>query len=173
MKFERKYRDCIKGTETRLGHRHVMKYQCNIMGTSIYKMSVSQSCLRSFYAIPIFPFKFPKFFIYLSPVIFLACLRLFFYKIYMYMVYRDVITMLIFGLISFTTISISLLVKLLLVRYSIACLRLFVVILQDLHCLQRFYHNSDHWGTLPSHQFPHGVMVKLYTPMINVVIKSL
>ena len=104
---------------------------------------------------------------------FLACLRLFFYKIYMYMVYRDVITMLIFGLISFTTISISLLVKLLLVRYSIACLRLFVVILQDLHCLQRFYHNSDHWGTLPSHQFPHGVMVKLYTPMINVVIKSL
>ena len=37
----------------------------------------------------------------------------------------------------------SLLVKLLLVRYSIACLRLFVVIL---HCLQRFYHKVDHWG---------------------------
>ena len=26
-------------------------------------------------------------------------------------------------------------------RYSNPCLRLFVVILQDLHCLQRFYHN--------------------------------
>ena len=37
----------------------------------------------------------------------------------------------------------SRLVKLLLVRYSIACLRLFVVIL---HCLQRFYHKVDHWG---------------------------
>ena len=31
-------------------------------------------------------------------------------------------------------------------RYSNPCLRLFVVILQDLHCLQRFYHNVDHWG---------------------------
>ena len=30
-------------------------------------------------------------------------------------------------------------------RYSNACLRLFVVVLQDLHCLQRFYHNIDHW----------------------------
>ena len=30
-------------------------------------------------------------------------------------------------------------------RYSNACLRLFVVVLQDLHCLQRFYHNVDHW----------------------------
>ena len=29
-------------------------------------------------------------------------------------------------------------------RYSIPCLRLFVVLLQDLHCLQRFYHNVDH-----------------------------
>ena len=37
----------------------------------------------------------------------------------------------------------SRLVKLLLVRYSIACLRLFVVIL---YCLQRFYHKVDHWG---------------------------
>ena len=36
--------------------------------------------------------------------------------------------------------------ELLLVRYSNPCLRLFVVILQDLHCLQRFYHNVDHWG---------------------------
>ena len=47
--------------------------------------------------------------------------------------------------------------KLLLVRYSIACLRLFVVILQDLHSLQRFfYHSVDHWGIklYPSHQFP-------------------
>ena len=31
-------------------------------------------------------------------------------------------------------------------RYSNPCLRLFVVILQDLHCLQRFYHNVDHCG---------------------------
>ena len=31
-------------------------------------------------------------------------------------------------------------------RYSNPCLRLFVVILQDLHCLQRSYHNVDHWG---------------------------
>ena len=38
--------------------------------------------------------------------------------------------------------------KLLLVRYSIACLRLFVVILQDLHCLQRFYHKVDHWDII-------------------------
>ena len=30
-----------------------------------HNMSVSQSYLLSFYAIPIFPFKFPKFFIYL------------------------------------------------------------------------------------------------------------
>ena len=72
------------GTETRLGHRHVMIYQRNIMGTLIYhNMSVSQSCLRSvpFCAIPIFPFKFPKFFIYLSPIIFFldlgTCILLF------------------------------------------------------------------------------------------------
>ena len=38
------------------------------------------------------------------------------------------------------------LMELLLVRYSNPCLRLFVAILQDLHCLQRFYHNVDHWG---------------------------
>ena len=48
-KFERKYRDCIK--ETRLGHRHVMVYRRNVMGTLII-------------------ITFPKFFIYLSPVIF-------------------------------------------------------------------------------------------------------
>ena len=47
--------------------------------------------------------------------------------------------MLIFG---------SLLVKLLLVKYSNTCLRLFVVVLQDLHCLQRFYHNVDHCFTI-------------------------
>ena len=29
-------------------------------------------------------------------------------------------------------------------RY-IACQRLLVVVLQDLHCLQRFYHSADHW----------------------------
>ena len=31
-------------------------------------------------------------------------------------------------------------IKLLLVRYGIACLKLLVVILQDLHCLHRSYH---------------------------------
>ena len=40
-------------------------------------------------------------------------------------------------------------------RYSNACLRLFVVLLQDLHCLQGCYHNIDHWFTLLSYQFPH------------------
>ena len=39
---------------------------------------------------------------------------------------------------------ISLLVGLLLVRYRNPCLSLFVI-LQDLHCLQRFYHNIHHW----------------------------
>ena len=35
--------------------------------------------------------------------------------------------------------------------------------LQDLHCLQRFYHNVDHWGikALPSHQFQHLVELLL------------
>ena len=66
-----------------MGHRHItcMLYQCNIMGTLIYpNMTVSQSCPRSFYAIPIFPLKFPKFFIYLSPIFFLelgTCILLF------------------------------------------------------------------------------------------------
>ena len=32
-KFERKYRDRNKRKETRLGHRHVMLYQRNNMGT--------------------------------------------------------------------------------------------------------------------------------------------
>ena len=50
------------------------------------------------------------------------------------MVYRDFITTLIFGVLSST---ITHLLELLLVRYSNACLRLFVVVLQDLHCLQR------------------------------------
>ena len=58
------------------------------------------------------------------------------------MVYRDFITTLIFGVLSST---ITHLLELLLVRYSNACLRLFVVVLQDLHCLQRSYHNVDHW----------------------------
>ena len=44
------------------------------------------------------------------------------------MVYRDFITMLIFGVLSFTTIPISTLLELLLVRYSNAYLRLFVVL---------------------------------------------
>ena len=51
------------------------------------------------------------------------------------------------------------LVKLLLVRYSNACLRLFVVILPDLHCLHRSYHNVDH--SLLAYQFPHIVELLL------------
>ena len=53
--------------------------------------------------------------------------------------------------------------KLLLVRYGNACLRLFVVILQDLHCLQRSYHNvgSLVYYTLPAYQFPHLVELLL------------
>ena len=43
----------------------------------------------------------------------------------------------------FTIIQI---LNLLLVKYSNACLRLLVVILQDLHCLHRSYHNVDRWG---------------------------
>ena len=64
------------------------------------------------------------------------------YKIYM--VYIDFITMLIIEVLSFPSYPFPHLGKLLLVRYN--CLRLFVVLLQDLHCLQRFYHNVDHWG---------------------------
>ena len=55
------------------------------------------------------------------------------------------------------------LLKLLLVRYGNACLRLFVVILQDLHCLQRSYRNVDHWciTLYPAYQFPHLVELLL------------
>ena len=79
----------------------------------------------------------------------------------------------------------SRLVKLLLVRYSIACLRLFVVILHclqrfyhkvnhwgiklhyytnfDLHCLQRFYHNVDHWGIKLYHGVLHFITIPIST----------
>ena len=40
-------------------------------------------------------------------------------------------------------ITIILIVELLLVRYSNTCLRLFFVILKDLHCLHRCYHNVE------------------------------
>ena len=39
-------------------------------------------------------------------------------------------------------------------RYSNACLRLFVVVLQDLHCLQRSYYSVDHW-CIRLYQFLH------------------
>ena len=60
-------------------------------------------------------------------------------------------------------------------RYSNACLRLFVVVLQDLHCLQRFYHNIDHWVycTLPSCQFPHLVellLVRYNNPCLRLFV---
>ena len=54
--------------------------------------------------------------------------------------------------------------KLLLVRYSIACLKLFVVISQDLNCLQRSYHNVNHlyiYYTLSSYKFSHLVELLL------------
>ena len=52
--------------------------------------------------------------------------------------------MLIFWVLSFAIIPISTFIgAFVIVKYSNACLRLFVVILQDLHCLQRSYHNVD------------------------------
>ena len=53
-------------------YRHVMLYQRNIMGIRRYIIRYLCPNLVSFpfYVIPIFPFTFPKFFIYLSPVIF-------------------------------------------------------------------------------------------------------
>ena len=57
--------------ETRLGHRHVM-----FINVTLWVRGYIITCLCPnlvsipFYAIPIFPFKFPKCFIYLSPVIF-------------------------------------------------------------------------------------------------------
>ena len=68
----------------------------------------------------------------------------------MYIVYRDVITTLIFGLVSFIIMSIFTFSEAF-VGESIVCLRLFVVILQDLHCLQRFYHDFDHWDIMLYH----------------------
>ena len=62
------------------------------------------------------------------------------YKIYM--VYQDFITLLIFGVLSSTITPISTFSG---AFVSNACLRLFVVVLQDLHCLQRSYHNVDHY----------------------------
>ena len=53
--------------------------------------------------------------------------------------------MLIIGVLSFNITPISTFSgAFVIVRYRNACLRLFVVLLQDLHCLQRFYHNVDH-----------------------------
>ena len=77
------------------------------------------------------------------------------------MVYRDFITMLIFRVLSFTIIPIF---ELLLVKYTNACLRLFVFILQDLHCSHRFYRNVDHLYItllLSSYQFSHLVELLL------------
>ena len=80
--------------------------------------------------------------------------------------------MLIFRALSFTTIPH--LLELLLVRYSNACLRRFVVVLQDLHCLQRSYH-VDHWCiTLYHHAtFPHLVellLVRYNNPCLRLLL---
>ena len=70
-----------------------MLYQRNIMGTLIYhNMSESNLVSVPFYAIPIFPFKFPKF-LFTCLLSFFCLSEAIFYKIYM--VYRDVVTMLI------------------------------------------------------------------------------
>ena len=63
-----------------------MIYQRNTMGTSIYHSLCPNLVSFPFYAIPIFPFKFPKFFIYLSPIIFLdltTCILLFLQLFYL------------------------------------------------------------------------------------------
>ena len=63
------------------------------------------------------------------------------YKIYI--VYREFVVTLIIGVLHFTILPICTFSG---TFVSNACLRLFVVVLQDLHCLQRFYHSVDHWG---------------------------
>ena len=65
--------------------------------------------------------------------------------LYYKIVYRDLITTLIIGVLHFI-IPISTFNGAFVSEYDDACVRLFVVILQDLHCLQRFYHNVDHRG---------------------------
>ena len=66
-----------------------------------------------------------------------------------------------FKLLSFTITPISTFSRAFVseIQYN-ACLKLFVVILQDLHCLQRFYHNVDHWGIklYKTHIYSHGAL---------------
>ena len=60
-KFESEYRDCIKRNGDKIGTQTCYEYQRNIMGTSIYhNICLCPNLVSvSFYAIPMFPFKFP------------------------------------------------------------------------------------------------------------------
>ena len=61
--------------------------------------------------------------------------------------YRDLITMLVIGVLHFIpSCQFPIPSCQFVSEISNACLRVFVVILQDVDCLQRFYHNIDHWG---------------------------
>ena len=62
-KFERKYRDCIKRNGDKIGTQTCYDISTYHNVTLIFQCPNLVSV--PFYAIPIFPFKFPKFFIYL------------------------------------------------------------------------------------------------------------
>ena len=62
------------------------------------------------------------------------------------MVYIDFITMLIIEVLSFSIIPISTF-RGAIVSEIQKCLPK-AILLQDLHCLQRFYHSVGHWGTI-------------------------
>ena len=71
-KFERKYRACIKRNRDKIGTQTCLCYINVTLWVRRYIITCLCPNLVSipFYASPIFPFKFPKFFIYLSPVFF-------------------------------------------------------------------------------------------------------
>ena len=62
------------------------------------------------------------------------------------MVYIDFITMLIIEVLSFSIIPFSTFREAIVSEIQKCLTEAIVVLLQDLHCLQRFYHNVDHWG---------------------------
>ena len=47
------YRDCIKMNRDKIGTQTCYIHQCTTRYVDVHSMSVSQSCLCSFYAIPI------------------------------------------------------------------------------------------------------------------------
>ena len=74
-----------------------------------------------------------------------------------YIVYRDFITTLIIGVLSFTITPISTCSLALLVRYRNACLRLFVVILQDIYIVYRDFISTLFIGVL------HFTIIQIFT----------